>query len=138
VKKLIKIFAIWLIAVAIPVQGFAATAMMNCEQLASHHSQNVASGHHHSQISEHGLASEHTHDAVSSSDHGSNITEKSKHSCAHCAKCTTSCSGVILVANSTNLFQQINVDEARFTYNTSLFKGFISSGLERPPRFTLI
>jgi len=138
VKKLIKIFAIWLIAVAIPVQGFAATAMMNCEQSASHHSQNVASGHHHNQISEHGLASEHTHDSANSSDHGSNITEKSKHSCAHCSKCTTNCSGVILVANSTNLFHQLNADEARFTYSTSLFKGFISSGLERPPRFTLI
>jgi hypothetical protein len=138
VRKFIKIFAIWLIAIAIPVQGVASVVMMNCEQPVSHHSQNVAINHHHDQHGEHGMTTEHSHDAVNSIDHGSHGADNSKHACAHCAKCTTCCSGAILIANADNPFQQLNVDEARSSYNTRPFTGFIPSGLERPPRFTLI
>lgn len=137
-RKLIKIFAIWLIAIAIPVQGVASVVMMNCEQPVSHHSQNVANDHHHDQHDEHDMTTAHYHDAVNSSDNGSHNADNSKHACAHCAKCTTSCSSVTLVANAANLFQQLNADEARSSYNTRPFTGFIPSGLERPPRFTLI
>lgn len=137
-RKFIKIFAIWFIAIAIPVQGVASVAMMNCEQPVDHHSQSVANDHHHDQHSEHGMTTEHSHHAVNSSDHASQSTDNSKHACAHCAKCTTCCSGVTLVANAPNLFQQLNADEARFSYNARPFTGFIPSGLERPPRSILI
>jgi len=138
VRKFIKFFAIWLIAIAIPVQGGASVAMTNCEQPVSHHSQNVVPDHHHDQHSGNGMTAEHSHDAVNSNDHVSHSADNSKHSCAHCAKCTTSCSGITLVVNAANLFQQLNADEARFSYSTRLFTGFIPSGLERPPRLTLI
>lgn len=139
-RKFIKIFAIWFIAVAIPVQGFASVAMVNCEQSPSHHSQNVAatSDHNHDQHSGHDMSNEHSHNAVDSSDHASQNTDKSKHACAHCAKCTSCCSGFTFQTTSSSLFQQLNAGEARFGYNTLLFTGFIPSGLERPPRFTLI
>lgn len=137
-RKFIKIFAIWLIAVAIPVQGFASIAMMNCEQSPNHHSQSVANDHHHDQHSGHDMANQHSHDSVDSSDHESQSTDNSKHACAHCAKCTSCCSGFAFQTTSSSLFQQLSAGEARFSYNTFLFAGFIASGLERPPKPTLI
>ena len=139
-KKLIKIFAVWFIAVAIPVQGFASVAMMNCEQSPSHHSQNVAAStvHDHDQHSGHDMSDEHSHDASDSSNNVFQSTDNGNHVCAHCAKCTSCCSGFTFQTTSFSLFQQLNVGETRYSYNSLLFTGFIPSGLERPPRFTLI
>lgn len=139
-RKLIKNFAILLIAIAIPVQGFASIAMVNCEQSSSHNSQNVAaeSVHNHGQHSGHDMSKEHPHDADDSSNHVFQNTDKSKHSCAHCAKCTSCCSGFTFQTTSSSLFQQLNAGETRYSYNSLLFTGFVPSGLERPPRFTLI
>ncbi len=140
-RKLTKILAIWLISVAIPVQGFAAVAMVNCEQSPSHHSQSVAAtitGHNHEQHSGHDMSDAHTHDAVDRSNHAPQSTDKAKHACAHCAKCTSCCSGFTFQTTSSSLFQQLNAGQARFSYNTLLFAGFIASGLERPPKPSLI
>jgi hypothetical protein len=136
VRKLIKIFAVWLIAVAIPVQGFASVAMMNCEQSPNHHSKYVAAatGHNHDQHSEHDMFNEHSHKAADVSNHTSQNADQIKHSCAHCAKCTSCCSGFAFQTTSSSLFQQLSAGEARFSYNTFLFAGFIASGLERPPQ----
>ena len=136
-RKLIKIFAIWLIAIAIPTQGLASIAMMNCERLYSHQSQNATTDNHLDQHNEHSMSAEHAHDTLQTSDNASQGTDKSKHACAHCVKCTTCCSGFTFQTTSSNLFQQLNAGEIRFSYNTLLFSGFIPSGLERPPRFTL-
>lgn len=139
-RRLIKIFAIWLIAVAIPVQGFASVAMMNCDQSPNHHSQNVAADndHSHDQHSGHDMSNEPSHEAVGVSDHASQKTDKSKHSCAHCTKCTSCCAGFTFQTTSSSLIQQLNAGKARYSYNSLLFTGFIPSGLERPPRFPLI
>ena len=139
-RRLIKIFAIWLIAVAIPVQGFASVAMMNCDQSSNHHSQNVAvdTVHNHDQHSGHDMSNKHSHDAIDNSNQASQSTDNSKHICAHCAKCTSCCSGFIFQTTSSSLFQQLNAGQIRYSYNSLLFTGFIPSGLERPPRFPLI
>lgn len=134
-RKLIKIFAIWFIAIAIPTQGLASIAMMNCDRLSSHHSQNATTDNHHDQHNEYSMSAEHAHDTLQASDNQG--TDNSKHACAHCVKCTTCCSGFTFQTTSFNLFQQLNAGEARFSCNTLLFTGFIPSGLERPPRFTL-
>jgi len=140
VSKLIKIFAVLLIAVAIPVQGFASVAMMNCEQSPNHHSKNLAidTVHDHDQHTGHDMSNEHSHDASDSSNPVSQNADKSKHSCAYCAKCTSSCAGFTFQTTTSSLIQQLNAGEIRYGYNSLLFTGFIPSGLERPPRYTLI
>lgn len=137
-KRLIKIFAIWLIAIAIPVQGLASVAMLNCVQSPSHHSQDVAADHHHESHSDQSLSDTHAHDTANVGDHATHSSEKTKHACAHCVKCTSCCSGFTFQSTASNLFQQLNVNQARYNDRTLPFTGFIPSGLERPPRFTLI
>ncbi len=139
-RVLIKIFVIWLIAVAIPVQGFASVAMMNCEQSPNHHSKNVAiiTDHNHDQHSGNDMSNEHSHEATDSSNNASQNEDNSKHSCAYCAKCTSSCAGFTFQTTTSSLIQQLNAGEIRYGYNSLLFTGFIPSGLERPPRYTLI
>lgn len=139
-RELIKIFAIWLIAIAMPVQGFASVAMTNCDQSPNHHSKNVATGtaHNHDQHTGHDMSNEHSHDAIDSSNNVSQSTENDKHSCAYCAKCTSCCAGFTFQTTTSSLIQQLNAGEIRYSYNSLLFTGFIPSGLERPPRYTLI
>lgn len=139
-RKLIKLFAIWLIAIAIPVQGFASIAMMNCEQSSSHQSKNVAAaaGHGHDHHSGYDTSSHHSHDAVDSDSQAGQKIDKTKHSCAHCVKCTTCCSGFTFQTTSSSPIRQLNADKVRFSDITLLFAGFIPAGLERPPRFTLV
>lgn len=138
-RKLFKIFAIWLIAIAIPVQGFASIAMMNFEQSSNHHSQNnlESNDHHHAQQGEHDTSIEHTHSSVDDNQVSQNA-DKNEHSCAHCVKCTSCCSGFTFQNTASSLFDQLNASEARLVFNSIIFTGFISSGPERPPRLTLI
>lgn len=137
-RRLVNIFAVWFIVIAFPVQGLAAATMMNCEQSANHHSQIDATDHHHVQSSDHHSPDHHSHELAKACDHATHSTDKNKHSCAHCAKCTSFCSGFTFQATALDPFQQPNTNEVRFSDSTTLLKGFIPSGLERPPRFTLI
>ena len=139
-RKLIKLFAIWLIAIAIPVQGFASIAMMNCEQSSSHQSKSVAAaaGHDHDHHSGHDISSHHSNDAVDSDNHTAQKIDKTKHSCAHCVKCASCCLGFTFQTTSSSPIRQLNAAKVTFSDNTLIFTGFIPSGLERPPRFTLV
>lgn len=123
-KRWIKIFAVWVIAIAIPMQGIASVAMMNCMQTPHEHSQEFAAEHH--------------HDAAEVDDQVSQDKAKAKHACAHCVKCTNCCSGFTFQSTAPHLFQQLSVSQSKFNYRTLLFTGFIPSGLERPPRPSLV
>lgn len=138
VRNLIKNFLIWFVAFVIPIQGFASVSMMNCEQTTNHHSQEISDTYYQVQHSMHGMANEHGHHEVDASEQSLQGEDKSKHSCAHCAECTTCFSGFTFQPPPSNSLQQLNASEARFSSNTPLLTGFIPSGLERPPRFTLI
>jgi hypothetical protein len=140
VKPFIKIFTIWLIVIAVPVQGLASAAMINCVQSASHQNQKMAADHH-SLHSEHHLADPHVHSTpIASNDtaigkvHG---TAKGTHACAHCVKCTSCCAGFTFQSTASSLFQQLSINEARLKDGALPLKGFIPSGLERPPKFSL-
>lgn len=137
-RILIKNILIWFVAFAIPIQGFSSVSMMNCEPTTSHYGQEISDGYYHAQHTMHAMAIEHAHDVADASEHESQGKDKSKHSCAHCVECTTCFSGFTFQPTPSNSFQQLNSSETRFSFNTPLLTGFIPSGLERPPRFTLI
>lgn len=121
------ILAIWLIAIILPVQGFAATTMMHCEKPQSLHShESVSGGHHH----------EHQQGAVDN--HAHQHQDTTKHACQHCSKCSACCAGFTFSASGDALMHDLNVTEAVIGFTASVFTSHISSGPERPPRFTLI
>lgn len=131
-----NIFAIWLIAIAIPVQGLASVATMNCVQ-TEHHQMDV-SDHHHDMHQEHVTEHAHSHDTAKVDDRLTQIKVNTQHSCASCLKCTSCCSGFTFQSTTTNLFLQLFVKVTRFNDRTLRFIGFIPTGLERPPRPSLV
>jgi ABC-type nickel/cobalt efflux system permease component RcnA len=137
VKRWIKIFAIWLIAIAIPVQGVASVAMINCAQSPHQYQQELAKHQHdmqHDHVTEHA----HSHDTAKVDGQITQGKLNTKHACAHCVKCTNCCSGFTFQSTASSLFQQLPVIQARLNDLTLLFTGFIPSGLERPPRPSLV
>lgn len=136
-KRWIKIVVVWLIAIAIPIQGMASVAMMNCAQ-TPHPYQNAPKVHQHDMQHNHDNAHAHSHDAAEVDDQASHGKTNTKHACAHCVKCTNCCSGFTFESTPTLLFQQLSVNEAKLNDQKLLFKGFIPSGLERPPRSSLV
>jgi hypothetical protein len=137
VKKWIKIFIVWLIAIAIPAQGVASVAMMNCGQ-TPHSFEKALEVHQHDMQHNHDTAHAHSHDAAEVDDQASHGKTNTKHACAHCVKCTNCCSGFTFQSTPTHLHQQLSLIEAKFNDHRQLFKGFIPSGLERPPRPSLV
>jgi hypothetical protein len=125
VRKLINIFAIWLIAFILPVQGIAAATVMNCENLQSQQTQESVSGHCHE------------HEAAVDS-HAHKNQDNSKHACNHCSKCTACCSGFTFAASGDDLIHQLDIATAGIVFASPDFTSYIPSGPERPPRFTLI
>lgn len=132
-RRWIKIVAIWLIAIAVPLQGMASVAMMNCAQTPAPRQHELAE-HQHNMHHDHDTAHAHTHKAAQIDNTASYDEATTKHACAHCVKCTNCCSGFTFQSNPTHLFQQLCVNETKFNDHTLPFKGFIPSGLERPPR----
>ncbi|OYY49551.1 MAG: hypothetical protein B7Y48_05880 [Methylophilales bacterium 28-44-11] len=136
-KRWIKIFAIWIIAIAIPVQGVASVAMVNCVQTPHHHQADV-SHQQHDMHQEHDKEHAHSHDATKVDVQITHGKVHTKQACAHCVKCNNCCSGFTFQSLASNLFQQLPVIQARLNDRTLLFTGFIPSGLERPPRLSLV
>jgi ABC-type Zn2+ transport system substrate-binding protein/surface adhesin len=126
VRKLIQIFAIWLIAIILPVQGFAAVSMMNCEKPQSQHIHESVSGHSH----------EHHEGAAES--HAHKHQDDTKHACNHCSKCSVCCSGLVFAASGDDLKHHLIVAGTAIGFINPHFTSHISSGPERPPRFILI
>lgn len=139
-NKLIKLFAVWILVFALPVQGFAAATMMNCEKAHSHEAKSLTESYNHATHSGHDEANSHeaTHEHVAdaSDNHAAHHSSSTKHACSHCG--SVCCSSTAIVASSVNvhpLFDDIKVNVA---YSAPQFTSFVSAGIERPPRSILV
>ncbi len=137
---------IWLIALAIPVQGIAAASMVACgpihSEMALHDSGSELTSHGHA-VPEHGMAPAahaHLHAAVESSGadlppEGSDISGHdldglAKFTCSSCASC---CASTALPPS----LVAFEPSRAPLVFPTSLIAPcdtFLTGGLERPPR----
>lgn len=135
----------WLLLLALPLQGFAAATMLNCGP--NHHRLLVAAtaepngGHGHSAVGQHqhvtGVADDH-HQSVS--DGGANdlppahhLDKLTKVKCSACAAC---CMGAAL---PTAALAIASVPPAMTTasFVSTPHVDFLSDGLDRPPRLLL-
>ena len=132
---------LWLLALAIPAQGFAAAAMVHCDQshqrmhraLAQAQAQHADNGQHprgHS-LAATGLGVESAHAVQHLGTHAPDkLTDLGHYKCGACGAC---CSSVAMPGFALNLPETTPIVQwklVRFQGHT----GFITGGPDRPPR----
>lgn len=136
-SKLIQLLAVWILVFALPMQGYAAATMMNCEQSHSHETASSTKGHNpaiHDEGINHEFAT-HQHVADATDNHAKHHSPLTKHTCTACSVCCTSTAIVTASLSVPSLFDN---NKVKLTYTSPQFTSFVSAGLERPPRFILI
>jgi hypothetical protein len=127
-RRLVRVFLLWLIAMALPLQGVAAATMFACG--IQHDAQAAAHGgqdHHEHHATGHG---DHAHAADLDDDSPDNPPP---HKCSACAAC---CVGAALPA-ATLVVASVDLTEFHQRFADRSVPVFITEGPERPPRFVL-
>ena len=137
-RRGVRLAVMWLLALALPLQGLSAATMAACadghhERAASH---GVAHTHHHDATA--ALADEHVGGASLHSHAGADHTHAAKtgfgtdvsHKCSACASCCTSAG----VPSEAMAFEPVKLTEHFAPFAVRSVPAFLSGGLERPPR----
>lgn len=132
-NKKLKTVLLWLLLFALPLQGFAASAMLFCET-AHHHATPTMQV---SSVNEHDHGA-HQHELpVSASDHNHH-SDSTHHDMTKCSACAACCVGAAIVSSLGNGFSSAQPNSHSIPFSTVHFAGHIPAGLERPPRAILI
>jgi hypothetical protein len=134
-SRLVRLTLMWLLALALPLQGVSAATMLACG--SGHHrpaaSQVTAHSHGHMQ-SRHvhaGDASAHEHGAVAQPDIGATDPAQSvAHKCSACASCCLSA----VAPPAAVCFQPITLPDVFAPLVVTTLAAHLTEGLERPPR----
>jgi MinD superfamily P-loop ATPase len=137
VSKLIKFLATWMLVIAMPIQGIAATGIMNCEQSSSHESEVYVTSHGHDMHSGHDEATGQDHMVNQLVNHAQHHSSSNKHACSQCDACNVCCASAAIVTSSFSVPSEFDIYKVNFAYSTPRFTSFVSAGLERPPRIIL-
>ena len=136
---------LWLLALALPVQGFAAVTQSSCvPQMQAQHIVAATGGmqdsvqphhtteHQHHQMS---MSAEHAVPVAADvpSDHQINT-----HANVKCSACATCCIGIAMLPVMPELPAFPIASTPVFSSLSSLFPGHIPDGLKRPPKFSLV
>ncbi len=131
--RTLRIALMWLLALALPAQGHAATTMLHCG--SAHHGAAHAhshAGHSHDHAQGPAMASHHHH-----GDHqvakASSVHEFDKSSCSACASCCTAAALPSAIAT----FQALPTHEVALSSLVGTAAPFLTDGPERPPRTVL-
>lgn len=141
--RLLRIALTWLLALALPVQGYAASTMLSCGQ-AHHHEVVVAPMHKHAATAAHdhiALADDpdgHQQSAASgiAQDDSAAELQAVKAVGTKCSMCAACCS-VTAIATSVPLFDVVPVAPDFGVTSFEHRAGVTTGGLERPPRIVL-
>jgi hypothetical protein len=129
-----KLFVVVLLILSLPVQSFAAVSM-KCG--SSHFGNEVASAHH--EDADESLPHHHTHEvAVAGSDHDSQPHGGDLHHAHSCSTCASCCFGGALPGAPT---VATSVDAVHFALpipRSDRIASFLTGGIERPPRISLV
>jgi hypothetical protein len=138
----VRIALMWLLALAVPAQGFAAASMLNCGP--GHHGALKVHAHDHGP----GEATQHSHDNAGHVDwHAQGFAERStdgaeapaahgvvKVSCSACASCCTAAA----LPTAAVTFDAAPVDDFMVQLASRSIAAFLTDGPERPPRTILM
>ena len=139
-SRILRIMVMWLLALAVPVQGFAAASMVGC--MAGHggaglHSHAIGMHHHSVELPQHSheghahvLAhADHRHASDANHDvHAGGTFTKA--SCSACASCCTSAA----LPTALLVFEAMDAPDSFVSLAPQPVATFVSGGPERPPR----
>lgn len=129
-NRVFKTFLLWLLIVALPLQGFAAAVQTPCGPMAHHDSSEMvmqAQAHHHESDN---AAGSMTVAAAKSS----GASSDAKHKSAFCSACATCCVGAVAPPSASLLTPVYSSSLPVISSPSPLVSGFIPAGLERPPK----
>ena len=149
-SRALRITLMWLVAFAVPIQGYAAVAMLSCSP--QHHgtagmqSQPVAADHHNAAVPQHShearveMAGDHHHDDPAEANHAHTLKahgasgKVGKGSCTPCASCCV----VAALPATMVVFQAIPLFDCFAPLAPRGLASFLTEGPERPPRSSLV
>jgi hypothetical protein len=130
----VRIFLLWLLIVALPMQGFASALNISC---AAHHdaSSTVSAAHeHHAQNASHSRHCDSATTQDSDSDTAKDHYAMDKN--MPCSACAIYCASMVMLP-ATLTVNSLAASAPTLAIPVDFpFTGFIPSGLERPPRIT--
>jgi hypothetical protein len=142
-SRFLKIAILWLLAFALPMQGFASSAMPDCgaaHQPASQHGMHRAQGqqaHHHEQLS---ASQHHVADASQVSSNDSSSNDSSSNDSHHhngagkCSACASCClSSAISAPPTLDPVAPLPAGLETGVQPDQQFTAYFPEGLERPP-----
>jgi hypothetical protein len=139
VRKIFHSLMIWLMLLAVPLQGFAAASMLSCESILSAVNSSANSGtagkadshtHHHSAMAEHQDHAEH-----GSATHHDGGTLHADAKCGFCAAC---CVGATMSPSSI-VALELKPTVADWLFSVSNFPiSTVPASLERPPQILFV
>jgi hypothetical protein len=141
-NRVLKTFLLWLLAFALPMQGYAAAAMFGCEAALPHAAVSQEEfGHDHAATSHMHAGAFHHHDSMQqvsdshAQSHGSSNQHAYASSCSMCAAC---CVGMAMMPAALDWHPQHAGSLLRTDSLVVSFFDHIPPGIERPPRIILV
>ena len=147
---ILRITLMWLVALAVPAQGYATATMFGCgpghHSMAETPSHAEATGERAAQMPQHGhdgnpeLGFEHHHHGSVEQAHGHTLkahgaaAKVAKGSSSSCASCCV----VAALPTSVVVFKPIRLVDFFASLATRSVASFLTDGPERPPRFVLV
>jgi len=133
-SRAVKLALMWLLALALPVQGVSAATMLACGLGHHDHAASEASLHSHSNAVAHehvSVASSHDGRANTGTPPGkTDLGKAAGHKCSACASC---CLGAA-VPSEVISFDAIQLPEVFASFVVRTLPAYLTEGLERPPR----
>lgn len=144
-NRVLKTFLLWLLALALPLQGYAAATMSGCEAALPHaavsqeefgpdhaatshmHAAHAGAFHHHDSMQQ--VSDSHVQSQGSSDQHA-HIS-----SCSMCAAC---CVGMAMMPTALDWHSPLAGSLLRTASPVVSFSGHIPARIERPPRAILV
>ena len=128
--RLARLALMFLLAIALPLQGMAAATMIACGSGSRDHAHAVAHDHHALDSVGHADASSHEMHGAHSHDGKGDLADGAPHKCSACASC---CVGAA-VPSQAIAFDTVKLTDRFAPLVARSVPAYVSEGLERPPR----
>ena len=142
----LRFLVVWLVAIALPVQGIAGVTLAHCakgqERMGAavpvtahqHAGQDDAVAHRHDRHASQGIAAADLAQAAQEPVKTDKMSHLGQHTCSSCESC---CSGSAL-SSAMPRMPQVAAAQAVFAEEVVSVDAFVSSGPDRPPRTCLV
>jgi hypothetical protein len=140
-NRTLKTLLLWLLVLALPMQGYAAATMVDYQTRFAHSTARITeAGHMHHMSSQAGNGGIEHHDSLQSAFHfhaQPHDSSSNQHEHSSCSTCAVCCIGVAVIPADLDWHVPHAVAERSSAFLVVSFSGHIPAGIERPPRTNL-